>query len=481
MTQQCFAPLVTVYIPCRNYGRYLAQAVESLMCQLHVNWEAFIVDEASTDSTPAVAAALKTKDPQRLTVVRNDQPIGLQKVANSILARARGKYIVRLDADDWFDEGALLLMVAKLESNPRLGLVYGNYFYTDERGQVLGIERRHRLGVEDVAGHLPPHGACTLVRTRSLKAVGGYSEDINAQDGWELWYKLQNRVGAASLDVPVFYYRQHGASLSRDNTRLLAARARIFDKVARRLEGAYHPVTLAVIAVREDYPGVIGVPYREFEGRSLLEHAILQAAGAKGVSKVIVSSESPNVLAYAESLEKDGIVPQHLRHQRKDGDLYRQGSTLPVRDILLDVGKFYRDLENVLPDLMLFLSIHAVRRRSEHIDKAINMVRITESDSVVSVQEERDPVFTHGLTGLQVLNPGRFHDLSYERERLYSFNGAVIGAWWEVLLEQELLGDSIAYIEMSPEDSMQIRDPLTLDALKSRVESGGSKATRVSQ
>ena len=45
------APLVTVYIPCRNYGRFLTDSVTSVFEQLYENWELIIVDEGSTDDT----------------------------------------------------------------------------------------------------------------------------------------------------------------------------------------------------------------------------------------------------------------------------------------------------------------------------------------------------------------------------------------------------------------------------------------------
>ena len=107
--------------------------------------------------------------------------------------------MVRLDADDWFDESALILMVSKLEKTPKAGLVYGNYYYTDKEGKILGIENRHILVEEDDSGQLPPHGACTMFRTRSLKSSGGYSESVNAQDGWDLWFKLSKKIGVVNL------------------------------------------------------------------------------------------------------------------------------------------------------------------------------------------------------------------------------------------------------------------------------------------
>jgi len=450
------SPLVTVYIPCRNYGRFLEKAVNSVFTQLYSNWELIIVDEASTDDSAAIAQALCRRYPEKITFIQNEEPMGLQRLANSVLGLVKGKYMVRLDSDDWFDECALLLMVAKLEANPEIGLVYGNYFYTDPEGKVIGIERRHKLGAEDAVGYLPPHGACTMFLTRALKAVGGYSVDVNAQDGWELWYKLYSRIGAASLDVPLFYYRQHGDSLSRDAKRLLVARSQIFDRISQTLEGDYKPTHVAVIPVRESYPGFEGVPYREFEGVSLLERAIRSAADSEKIHSVIVASQSQAVLAYSKQLEEAGAVPKHLRMLRDENEC--SDRNIPIRDMLIKAGEYYAKQCGRYPDSIAFLSLHAVRRQTEHVDKALNLLRITESDAVVSVQEEREPMFLHGENGLELFNPGRFQDLTYDRERLYRFNGSIIATWWEVLQEHNLFGDKIVSIEMSAEDSYQVKN-----------------------
>lgn len=460
------APLVTVYIPCRNYGRYLEQAVNSVIAQLYPNWELFIIDEASEDNTASVAARLKSIEPDKIYIISHEQPRGLQKTANAVLNQARGRYIIRLDADDWLDEMALLLMVGKLESDLNLGIAYGNYFYVDENGRILGVERRHRLGLEDSSRQLPPHGACTMVRTRALKAVGGYSEDVDAQDGWELWYKLLNRVTAASLEAPIFYYRQHNVSLSRDSKRLLEARGRIFTKLRERLEGSYQPTCLAVFGVKESYPGFEGVPYQEIDGRSLLEVALSSATGAQGIAELAVSSTSQAVLDFSEKLEREGRVAPHIRILRPNTET----SALPIREILLNAADAYHEKHDSYPDILAFLSIHAPLRRPDHVEKGLNVLRITCSDSVVSVTEEREPAFVHGADGLNLLNPGRLQDLTYDRERLYRFNGAFLATWWEVLNEGSIFGSKIGYFEMTAEESIQVKRPIDL----ARLEPGSS-------
>jgi glycosyltransferase involved in cell wall biosynthesis len=457
-------PLVTIYIPCRNYGKFLSQSIESVVSQLYTNWELFIVDEDSNDDTLLVADKYKLQNPGRISVIKNKTPAGLQKLSNDILNRANGKYMMRLDADDWLDEVAILAMVAKLEEKSDIGIVYGNYFYVDVKGNILDIESRYKLGIEDTAGHLAPHGACTMFRTRSLKSVGGYSETVNAQDGWDLWYKLFARIGAASLNIPTFYYRQHGKSMSCDRKRLLDARSKIFEDISKRLEGDYNSTCLAVIPVRESYKNFKNVPYQEINGCSLLEIAILSAINSDKVSDVVVSSESQNVLDYSKHLEEEGRVPKHLRLKRfKNTEVSRN---VPIQDIMIEAGEFFKGLRGVSPDMVIFLNLHAVYRKTEHINTAINILNITESDSVVSVQEERDPMFSHGENGLNLLNPGRFVDLTFDRERLYCFNGSIIATWWEVVRAHGVFGEKIGYIEMSAEDSLQIKTLKMLNYLK---------------
>jgi len=452
-------PLVTIYIPCRNYGRYLATAITSVIAQLHENWELIIVDEASDDNAPAVSNYFRNTHPDRIKVIRHAEPVGLQKVANAVLGMARGKYLIRLDADDWLDEGALLLMVAKLESNSEYGLVYGNYYYTDEAGNVLGIERRPKLGEENTSGHLPPHGACTMVSTRALKTVGGYSEDVNAQDGWELWFKLLNRVKGVQLDVPVFYYRQHQQSLSRNSERILNARTNIFRKVRESLNGSYRPTCLAVIPVRESYPDWDGVPYETINGKTLLELALESALGARGVTEVAVSSESQAVLDFSQTLEEKSQRP-HLRILRPHSD---ETASFKPQQILAHAVDKFKEERGWLPDMVLFLSIHAPLRESAHVDKAIDILIVTMSDSVVSVNQEREPMFRHGKKGLELLNPGRFDGLAYEREHLYRFNGAIIGLWSSNLAEGHLFGQSVGYLEMPESRSTQVKSKVDLN------------------
>ena len=154
---------VTVYITSHNYSIFLKESIESVLKQTYKNWELFLIDELM---------ASKYKN-QKIKVFRNLKAKGLRSCANYVLGKADGKYIIRLDADDFFDENALLLMVNYLENSDAV-LVYPDWIYVNESGFFTGKETRKKLNVDTLVNDLAAHGACTLVRTDVLKEIGGY-------------------------------------------------------------------------------------------------------------------------------------------------------------------------------------------------------------------------------------------------------------------------------------------------------------------
>ena len=233
-------------------------------------------------------------------------------------------------------------MVNKLEATKNAGLVYGNYYYTDEDGKILDVEFKNRLANEDIASQLPPHGACTLFRTRSLKNVGGYSEKVNAQDGWDLWYKLFGRIGAANLDVPIFYYRQHGNSMSRDCKRLLEARSRIFDQISQGLEGDYKPTIVFTRSGDELIASARSV--RGFDLYAALlacQDYIIQFGGHKYAAGLTIRPEQ-----YVDFCQRvDEVVSNQILPEQQERTLSID-MEIPISEI---TPKFFRIINRMAP------------------------------------------------------------------------------------------------------------------------------------
>jgi CMP-N-acetylneuraminic acid synthetase len=442
-------PRVTVYVPSESYGRYLEQALESVARQSLDAWELLVLDDGSVDQTAAVAEAFRARFPDRVRVIRNEQPRGLRACANAALEHARGEFVLRLDADDWLDESALLVLVDFLDRHPEVGLVFPNWTYVDEEGRVLGVERRLQVGRGVGLLDLPAHGACSLVRTRLLKAIGGYDLDLPTQDGHELWLKTLARHGVASVETSLFFYRQHPASLSRDESRLLATRREIKHRAVSAGRGPVAPRVAAIIPVKNSYPHAPNLALDPIGGRPLLDYTLDAVVGNPLFGAVLVASDDEAVLRHCAA------HPEIRLHQRASA-LSDPSVRLEqvVTDAVAELARIGFD-----PDIVVVLSAHTPLRRPGQIKEAVDTLLLYPLDEVVSTWEVRDLYFRYGTVGMEPVNAGALSDVRLEREALYGSNGSIHAFWRDVLDTNNLLRGRIGHIVMTREESLVAKKP----------------------
>ncbi|MEL7264006.1 MAG: glycosyltransferase family 2 protein [Planctomycetota bacterium] len=437
----------TVYITSRDYGRYLQEAVESVLRQSFRQWELWIVDDGSRDGTLEIANRFADSD-ERIRVMVNEQPRGLRHCANAVLEQARGRYIIRLDADDYFDESALLVLSDHLDQHPDVGLVFPNWTYVDEHGEFLGVENRKKIGTESKVLDLPAHGACTMVRKRVLKSVGGYDTQHDSQDGHELWIKVLHRHGVANVSTPLFFYRQHDSSMSRDESRLLAARQRIKRSLAQRNAGTVKPRIVGIIPAKNTYAHLPNVVLETIGGKPLIQHTLDQAIATTSMDQVFVFTDDAKVCDYCRD------QPRVLAELR-DADLSDQRSTLA--QVMASAVNRLEQQHEIYPDIVILLSVHAPLRRACHIQEAIDTLLHYDVETVISTYEDHELHFSHGTNGLAALNPGMFKQLRFEREALFVDNGAVYATWRECIEQDELYKGRLGHVVMPRSLSFQIK------------------------
>ena len=441
-------PTITVYVVSHNYGKYLVQSVESVFAQSRTDWELIVIDDGSDDDTAAIAEGLRAREPERTRTVVHGTPRGLQASANEALRLARGKYVIRLDADDWLDENALLVLGHYLDTHADAALVYPSYVYVDEAGTHMGVEHRWRIGEETAVLDQPAHGACTMVRRRVLKTVGGYDEVHDRQDGHELWLKVVNRFKVGQVSTPLFYYRQHGGSLSADRSELLAARARIKRSLVKRAAGSVAPRVVAVIGAKNTYEYLPNVVLNEIGGRPLIDYAIEGALAVGTLDRVVVTTDDPAVVEHCH--EHYPAVFARLRSAELSA------LTASQNDVLAEAVEAL-EAEEVWPDIVVGLSVHAPLRRPEHIQKAVDTLLLYNVDSVISVHEDQNLYYVHGVRGLEPLNPSMHRQIRVEREALYADNGVVRAIWRDLLDEPATFRPKVGHVVISRWDGFQIK------------------------
>src|SRR3954471_18082642 len=116
-------PKISVCIDSFNYGRFLPEAIESVLRQSFEDFEIVILDDCSTDDSFAIANRYASQD-NRIRALRNPANLGMVKNRNACLAQARGEYVKWLHADDFLcSPEALGRMTAALDDNKAVSLV----------------------------------------------------------------------------------------------------------------------------------------------------------------------------------------------------------------------------------------------------------------------------------------------------------------------------------------------------------------------
>jgi len=239
---------VTFVVANHNYGRYLGQAVQSLLAQTYRDLEVIVVDDASTDGeTPAVLD--RFADNEQVRIIRHAERRGNRTSDNEGVELARGELVGTLDADDFcLDQNAVQRQVALFDSHPDMGFVYTAYALCDEAGEHFRPYEpfpsdRVRDGLAEfadlvMANHVSHSG--TMVRRDCHLAVGGYNPDLPYAGDLDLWLRLSARYQVGYLADPLYAYRQHAASMTnagisprRAITEMLAAVERGFSALPR--------------------------------------------------------------------------------------------------------------------------------------------------------------------------------------------------------------------------------------------------------
>ena len=157
-------PKISIYITNRNYGKYIDRAIKSVLNQTFKDWELIIIDDASTDNSLKKIRVYENKRLCRLII--NNKKKGLIKSSNIAIKAARGNYVIRLDADDYFEKNALSVLYDKVESDPSIGLVYSDYFLVDEKDNVISFEKQIVVKSNDVIDYRPVLAACCLIKKK---------------------------------------------------------------------------------------------------------------------------------------------------------------------------------------------------------------------------------------------------------------------------------------------------------------------------
>ena len=196
-------PLVSVVVPCFRQGKYLSEALQSVLDQTYQNWECIVVNDGSPDNTEEIAAGWIKKDDRFKYLYQENS--GVSSARNTGIAHSKGEYILPLDADDKISAEYIEKAVEAFHQSPELTLVYCE---------------AEKFGKESGRWNLAPFSLYTMSRKNVIfcsalykkkdwERVGGYDVKMSAGiEDWEFWIALLKDGGKTKkLDFTGFYYR----------------------------------------------------------------------------------------------------------------------------------------------------------------------------------------------------------------------------------------------------------------------------------
>ena len=126
---------ISIIIPVYNREKYIGRCLRSLLTQSFgvKNFEMIVIDDGSTDDTKKILNAFK----EDIKIITNEENIGLPASLNKGIKASRGKYIVRVDSDDYVNKDFLKILFLFLSLNEEYSAVACDYYLVDDDEKLI--------------------------------------------------------------------------------------------------------------------------------------------------------------------------------------------------------------------------------------------------------------------------------------------------------------------------------------------------------
>jgi glycosyltransferase involved in cell wall biosynthesis len=210
-------PTVSVVMPVFNGERYLALAVESILNQSFQAFEFIIVDDGSTDSSPAILDAYARRD-ERIRV-HHQLNAGIVAALNTGIALSSADWIARMDADDIALAPRLETQLQAVAQRPHCVALGSRVLLIDPDGRPIAPFSMLTSHEEIDAAHLANCGGAAichpsvLLHRETVLRVGGYRQEMAAAEDLDLFLRLAEVGRIENLPDCLLHYRLHPASI----------------------------------------------------------------------------------------------------------------------------------------------------------------------------------------------------------------------------------------------------------------------------
>jgi len=214
---------ISVVMPAYNTEQYISEAIESILNQTFKDFEFIIIDDASTDNTWGIIQKYAKND-NRIIPLKNKENLKLSKTLNKGIAVSKGKYIVRMDADDISFPDRLEKQVKLMEAKPEVGISGGAMVIMDVSGKVTEERTYHTTDEkikEKIFRYSPFCHPAIIIRKSVLADSGLYNHYYNPAEDYELYFRIGLQAKFANLTDKLIKYRVVSDSMTNKGLRAM--------------------------------------------------------------------------------------------------------------------------------------------------------------------------------------------------------------------------------------------------------------------
>jgi len=364
---------------------FLEECLNSLYAQTFRDFELVVIVPMGVGLCSFYPSNMPLEDRKywnyKVFVYPESENFSVSQGSNFGIARSVGKYVVRMDPDDRFDENLIAVAVNHLERGEKTyGAVYPDFYEINENGQTVGY------GSPEVSFEFNPLDAGVVYNKEKLIEVGGYDERLFRQVSYELMRRFTQKFDVKHVSLPLYHYRKHSSNMSSGSPDLILYSRKLIEKGERKV--------LCVIPARGGSKGIPLKNLYDLNGKPLISYVIAAAKESKLISRIIVSTDHPEIYALALSL---GVEVE-----------YRPESLSTDEVSIISVAAHH--LKNQKESYQAVISLQPTSPLviSNDLDEAICKFFGTDADSVVSVYR-----ITHG-------HP--FRVMKLVKDRLFPFS-----------------------------------------------------------
>lgn len=218
--EQKYKPFVSVLMPAYNEQKHIGEAIKSILEQTYTNFEFVIINDCSKDNTKEIIKKFAKKD-KRIKLVDNEKNLGVAKSLNKGLEICKGKYIVRMDADDWSYPYRIEKQIGFMEKNPQISVSGGAILVCDEEMKPLGVRYyiKDDKSIKETILRLNPipHPA-SIWRRDSLLKTNFYPTIATVED-YGLIMEISSFSQLGNIKDVIIKFRVHSKSVSNSKMR----------------------------------------------------------------------------------------------------------------------------------------------------------------------------------------------------------------------------------------------------------------------